>query len=438
MIFMNLFIQQRQEMKMLMTVQLRQSIELLQYSTLELEQFIQQQELENPLIELEYKEEEQYFVEKTNHSSIHTESKQNDYVQNQRIDFRYELFEQVKFTFSDIPTQRLLKTIIFNLDDSGYLHVETSTEKNCFSLNEQEIENGIHLLQQIGPLGIGARNLKECLQLQITYQYPGETLAKILVADYLHFLANHKWNDIAAGMNISLTKVKELNDFIKLLNPKPCAAFDTHVTEYICPDIIVEQKDKHIIFQLNDRFLPTIRMNDYYAAFRKNKCETAKYIQPHYQHFQWLINSLEQRRNTINKIMNILIKRQEEFFKKGFLYLQPLTLKEVADAIEMHESTVSRATTNKIIQTTFGTFDIRTLFASKLETADGESISQTKVKALLQNIIASENKLNPYSDQKIAEYFNVEKGISISRRTINKYREELNIPSSSKRKEISV
>ncbi|MFJ7827586.1 RNA polymerase factor sigma-54 [Psychrobacillus sp. NPDC096623] len=432
---MDLFIQQRQEMKMQMTVQLRQSIELLQYSTIELEQFIHQQELENPLIELEYKEEEQYFTEK-NHYSIYTESKQNDYVQNQCTDFRYELFEQAKFTFSDISTQRLLKKIIFNLDDIGYLQLEPYNEKSCISLNEQEIENGIHLLQQIGPVGIGARNLKECLHLQITYSYPGETLAKILVANHLHLLANHKWNDIAASMNISLTKVKELSDFIKLLNPKPCAAFNTQVTEYVIPDIIVEIKDKHIVYQLNDSFLPCIRMNDYYAAFHKNKCETAKYIQPHYHHFQWLINSLEQRRNTIIKIMNILTKRQEEFFKRGFLYLQPLTLKEVADAIEMHESTVSRATTNKIIQTSFGIFDIRTLFASKLETADGESISQTKVKTLLKNLITSENKLKPYSDQKIAEYFNVEKGISISRRTINKYREELNIPSSSKRKEI--
>lgn len=161
-----------------------------------------------------------------------------------------------------------------------------------------------------------------------------------------------------------------------------------------------------------------------------------KYINEHYKNYNWLINSIEQRRNTIIKIMQVLLGKQQDFFLKGFSALQPLTLKEVAEAIEMHESTVSRATTNKFVQTPIGTFELKNLFTSKLETKDGHTISQEKVKTLLQQLIAEENKIKPYSDQKMAEYFNSEYGITISRRTINKYREEMRIPSASKRKEL--
>ena len=156
-----------------------------------------------------------------------------------------------------------------------------------------------------------------------------------------------------------------------------------------------------------------------------------KYIQNQYKNVQWLLSSIEQRRNTIIKIVKVLLEKQQSFFINGFPSLNPLTLKEVADEIEMHESTVSRATSNKVIQTAFGSFELRLLFTSKLESADGTSISQTAVKTLLENFVAQENKFKPYSDQKIAEYFNSEKGITISRRTISKYEEELNIPSSS-------
>ena len=191
-------------------------------------------------------------------------------------------------------------------------------------------------------------------------------------------------------------------------------------------------------FHLNDGYLPAIHMNKDYSQYLHVKNDASKYMNTQYKNYQWLLSSIEQRRNTIIKIVHVLLERQEDFFKNGFRSLKPLTLKEVADEIEMHESTVSRATTNKVIQTPFGSFDLRLLFTSKLETADGNTISQTKMKTLLENFIAQENKFKPYSDQKIAEYFNAEQGITISRRTISKYREELRIPPSSKRKDIQV
>ena len=194
----------------------------------------------------------------------------------------------------------------------------------------------------------------------------------------------------------------------------------------------------NLVFHLNDGYLPTIQITANYSQQLQSKNEVSKYIQTQNKNVQWLLSSIEQRRNTIIKIVQVLLEKQQSFFINGFPSLKPLTLKEVADEIEMHESTVSRATSNKVIQTAFGSFELRLLFTSKLEAADGTSISQTTVKTLLENFVAQENKFKPYSDQKIAEHFNSEKGITISRRTISKYREELNIPSSNKRKDIQV
>ena len=302
--------------------------------------------------------------------------------------------------------------------------------------DDKEITRGIHLLQQLGPIGIGARTLKECLLLQITYEHPKQQIAECLITNHLDLLSTRKWNEIASRMNLSLATVKEVTDFIKTLNPKPCAFLADFSAEYLNPDIIVEYKNTGLSYYLNDSYLPTIHLNKEYAKLPTANDDTSKYMQSKLTNYKWLKSSIEQRRQTIIKIMQVIINKQERFFKDGFIALQPLTLQEVADEIDMHESTVSRATTNKVIQTPKGSFDLRQLFTSKLETADGNDISQTTVKALLENYIASENKQKPFSDQKIANYLNAEKGIIISRRTINKYRDELNIPSSSMRKEI--
>ncbi len=433
---MELVLQQKQQLNLLMTTELRQAIELLQYSTYELEQYIRQQELENPLIELQekvtdntYEERTQYRSTSSGHSDMPLEA-----IANNRLNMRDELFEQVKFIYADGQVQKLLGYLIYNLDDNGYL----TLDENEVLFNEQEIERGIHLLQEVGPLGIGARDLRECLLLQIIHTSPRNELAESLVTSHLHLMAERKWEDLALQMDISMAQVKELHDFIQTLNPRPCVFISDFSTKYVTPDIIVELKNDELVFQLNDGYLPTIQLNNDYASFFHTKDEVSKYVNTHYNNYQWLLSSIEQRRNTIIKIVKVLLTRQESFFKNGFLSLKPLTMKEVADEIEMHESTVSRATKNKVIQTSFGSFDLRLLFTSKIDGVEGDSVSQTKVKTLLQTFIAEENKSKPYSDQKIADYFKNEKGISISRRTITKYRKELNILPSSQRKEIQV
>lgn len=432
---MELVLHQKQELQLKMTFELRQAIELLQYSTSELEQYIRQQELENPLIELQEKDEHLSHEERFSRSTVSYNGTEApiDTANSAEVNMRDSLFELAKLMFGDVRTQKLLNYLIYNLDDNGYLQ-----EVDFSVFTGEEIEQGIHLLQSVGPAGIGARNLKECLLLQIQYVYPEEELAMSLVKDHLDLVADRKWNKISSILNIPLTEVKYLFDFIQKLNPRPCTFISDFSTEYTTPDIIVELINGEFIFHLNDHYLPSIRMNQDYSRHLHAKDELSAQLANYYKSYQWLLTSIEQRRNTMIKIMNVLLDKQDGFFKHGSQALQPLTLNDVATEIEMHESTVSRATTNKVIQTPFGSFDLRVLFTSKMQTVDGDSISQSNVKALLQSFVAEENKFKPYSDQKIADYLKTEKGISISRRTISKYREELNIPSSSRRKEIQV
>jgi len=437
---MKLVLQQKQQLNLSMTSELRQAIELLQYSTYELERYIRQQELENPLIELVEKERDNSYRERLNHRSASDGNSHipTDIVPSKERNMRDEIFEHAKFAYKDEQTLILLKYIIDNLDDNGYLSIHDNTTNVSLNLDENQIIAGIHLLQQIGPVGIGARDLKECLLLQIVYKYPENRLAKSFVEDHLGLIADRKWTEIASRMNISMENVKELYEFVQKLDPKPCSFISDFTTEYLTPDIIVELKNNEFLFHLNDRYLPTISLNNNYSQYLNGNCDIAKYLNGHHKDYQWLLSSIEQRRNTIIKIVGVLLERQKDFFMNGFISLKPLTLREVAEEIDMHESTVSRATMNKVIQTPFGSFELRALFTSKLETTDGNSISQMTVKTLLQNFVDQENTLKPLSDQKIADYFRLDKRITISRRTISKYREELKIPASSKRKDIKV
>lgn len=417
-----------------MTPALRQAIELLQYSTYELYDYLKQQALDNPLLELTEKQVDtfEHRASRRNYNTSNGFTSSLDWIADDEKNMREKLYQQAILQFNHKKDLQLLEYLIYNLDDNGYLQLS----KNEVNYNEALITHGVQLLQQIGPIGIGARNLKECLLLQLEHLYPDEKLAHILIYEHFDLLAIRKWDEIAKKMSLSLMEIKNLHEFIKKLNPKPCAMIADFTTEYITPDIVIEENDNHLSYYLNDRYLPTIQVNTDYLSMRHEGKEVAQYINEQHNQVHWLVNSIEQRRKTIAKIVEVILKRQRNFFQEGFIALQPLTLKEVADEIEVHESTVSRATANKTIQTPKGTFDFRMFFTSKLETSCGDAISQTKVKTLLENFIAKENKLKPLSDQKIANFFNEQEGITISRRTISKYREELNIPSSRMRKEI--
>ncbi|WP_153722921.1 RNA polymerase factor sigma-54 [Sporosarcina cascadiensis] len=427
---MEMILQQKQELSLRMTPELRQAIELLQLSTYDLEQYIREQELENPLIDLQESDGSDNFQESAAVKSSGSGMEQLDWVKQQEESKRDQLINQVNLTFSDCDTQQLLKALIHNLDDNGYLSGDILFQ------DESKIESGIELLQQIGPPGIGARNLQECLLLQANQCENCPELAEVFIRDYLLLVAEHKWPEIAKGMEISLRSVHELHEYVLTLNPRPCPELTIANTEFMIPDVIVEEKEGQLSFRLNDKGLPKIGLQREYVSNLQGKSELSSYLRDYHKKAQWLLSSIEQRRNTIIRIVTNLIEKQEAFFRKGAESLQPMTLKDIADSIGMHESTVSRAVSNKIMQTPVGSFEMRTLFTSKLSAQDGNSISQSAVKSLLQKLIGKEDKKKPLSDQKIADSFLEEQGITISRRTVSKYREELLIPSSSKRKRV--
>lgn len=426
---MELSLTQRQELKLIMTLELRQAIELLQYSTFELEQFLREQEAENPLIELKEQSDpaRMDFVSHTGAGS----GLQTEWLKSPDTFYRDELTTMMRLTYSDPDLLCLLSYLIQNLDDNGYLRLP----EDCV-LSEELIQTGIDMLQEIGPSGIGARNLRECLLLQLESEK--DSTAWELVRFHFHLLANRKWKDIGQAMNLTPADVQSTFDRIRLLDPKPCSLINDNRAEYAFPDVLVTERDGDLEISLNDGHLPKVALNTDYLPYLNTSGEVGNYLSERHKQVQWLMSSLEQRRETLIKIIRVLAERQQRFFLKGPGELQPLTMREVAEEIGMHESTVSRATANKTIRTPAGLFELKMLFTSKLEQDTGASVSQSKVKSLLKSYIDQENKGKPLSDQKIAERFEQETGIIVSRRTISKYREELNIPSSSRRKEIVV
>ncbi|MET3574947.1 RNA polymerase factor sigma-54 [Bhargavaea ullalensis] len=430
---MNLAMTQRQELKLVMTMELRQAIEILQYTTYELEQFLIEQQMDNPLIELQEPagtfDERPFGVRPAGGSR---NGMLPECWKGTEPLFRDELCALARMTFKDEADLALVQMLILNLDDDGYLRLPDDK-----ALCTDTIDHGIRLLQQIGPAGIGARSLQECLLLQLE-QIGDNGPAASIIRDHFGLLARNRWSEMAALLEVPLKTVKEAQELIRSLQPKPCGFISDFKPDYVTPDVIVEETAEGLTFRLNDRHLPELRMNPDYLSLLSSENEATDYLTDQYRKFRWLQNSLDQRRSTIIKIVGVLLEKQHRFFTGGPCSLQPLTMKEVADEIDMHESTVSRAVSGKTIRTPAGTFDLRSLFGSKLSTADGDAVSQNKVKSLLRQLVDGENKSKPLSDQKLADYLKQDKGITISRRTISKYREELNIPSSSIRKQLSV
>lgn len=437
-IVMELVLQQKQKLNLVMTTGLRQAITLLQYSTMDLYNFLQEQALENPFIELIEKEDTFSMGINNGRKSVGNASKDSmDWIDSKEMCERERLIEQVRWIDIEKEEKAFLHYLILNLDENGYLPITLTEVAANIHLDEEAVKRGINQLQGLDPVGIGARDLSECLLLQLRYYYPEESLTEQIIKSHLENLANRKWKAIAKTLGVTLGEVKSAYDIIRSLHPKPCS-LDPKPTEYVNPDVVIEERDDRLEIYLNDYYVPHIRFDHSYVNMTNHKDAIHKYMEDKYKNFRMLVSSIEQRRETILKITRAIMNRQRLFFSKGFSGLQPLTLKDIADEIGMHESTVSRATMNKSIQTPKGTFDFRVFFTSKLETADGVSASQATVKLLLEDYVKKENKSKPYSDQKIADYFKTKKGIVISRRTVSKYREELNIPSSSRRKEIEI
>lgn len=443
---MQLGLYQKQTVELVMTTELRQAIGLLQYNTTDLLSFLQEQAVENSLIELEEPEINYKFEAEFGSQSGRSHSRsQNwdeyvnpvDYVaqsENQLLDF---IMEQINCLKIDDRKRDILEYIVLNLDNDGYLSLSVSELADQLATNEAEVETCLEVLGQLEPIGLGARSVEECLLMQAWEHFPNDETMHLVIESYLGELAEKKWDVIAEDLSISLDDVNHVANAISSLNPKPCVGLFNEENEYVYPDVVVDEDFGEYTVVLGDRYLPRPKLNEDYVALKSGDSRTASFIKSHYQNYVWLMNSIEQRRVTIMKIVEAIIRKQPEFLKYGFIHLKPMTMKEIADEIDVHESTVSRATRNKIIRTPVGLFEMSKMFAAKLRRSSSMGYaSSAQVKLLLKQLIGQENPRRPLSDQKLADMLKENKGITISRRTVAKYREELNILSSTKRKQV--
>ena len=294
----------------------------------------------------------------------------------------------------------------------------------------------MRIIQSFEPAGVGARNLQECLMIQVEQRNIQTPKIKEFIQNHLKDLAEARYSKIAEALGISLTEVQELKDIVLTLDPKPGRNFSSvNDTQYIVPDATVKKVDDEYVVIMNDTITPRLSINAYYRSLLsvENNESISKFLTHRLDSALWLIKSIEQRRQTLYNVIKSIVEVQREFLDYGITYLKPLTLKNIADKIGVHESTVSRAVNGKYVQTPRGVFELKFFFKNGLDNINGSATSSESIKKMIKEMVASENPYRPLSDQKLADLLK-KKGIIISRRTVAKYREEIGIPSSAKRK----
>jgi RNA polymerase sigma-54 factor len=327
--------------------------------------------------------------------------------------------------------------LIGNIDEDGYLKVPLEEISEAVSANVNDVERILNLVQKFDPAGVGARSLQECLLIQVRQLDMQDSLVEIMLRDHIDSIEARRFNVIAKELEIAVDDVLAAIRFISTLDPHPGRAYGQEDVHYVLPDIFVHRIGDEYVVTLNDEGLPNLRINSFYrSALSGGKAvdsKTGEYIQEKMRGAVWLIKSIHQRQRTIYKVTKSIVKFQKDFFDRGIDYLMPLVLRDVAEDIEMHESTISRVTTNKYVQTPQGLYELKYFFNSSINTTGGDSIASESVKSRIKEIVAEENPKKPFSDQKIVELLE-KKGISIARRTVTKYREMIGIRSSSERK----
>lgn len=452
----------KQLQKLMMTPELRQAISILQLSSLELKSYVEEQVQENPVLELNEEQE--------NRNKEPVESETNDQFDinwreyfNDSSDLGMPLKEKNRydkdFVFENIvskpPTldshlvfqlhlssiddsaKHIGEYIIGNLDHNGYLQISLEEMVKQLYVSFSRAKKVLDLIQTFDPPGVGARTLKECLLIQVyQYDYNDELLEQV-IQNHLDDVAGSKYHQIARSLGISIKQVQEKVDILRTLDPKPgCSYTRSTDNRYIIPDVTLEKVEGEFVVIINDTYMPRLSINSTYrSVIQENNYDknTRHFVESKLNAATWLIKSIEQRRLTLYKIVNCLVKVQRSFLDNGIKYLKPLNLKTVADLVGLHESTVSRATSNKYIQTPQGVFELKFFFSSGLKNQAGGMVSAKSIKIMLQELIDRENDKKPVNDQCIADEL-AGKGVKISRRTVAKYREELGIPSVKKRK----
>lgn len=348
------------------------------------------------------------------------------------------LMWQLSLTKVPRDVQDLAVKLIGNLDDDGYLTIPLDELADKCRVTVTDVERALQVIQEFDPVGVAARNLEECLLIQVHHaEFDHHRLAETIIREHLQRVEKNAFKEIARLLSVDIQEVLDALDFIRTLEPKPGRVFSSAVTQYIQPDVYIYKIDDEYRIVLNEQGLPKLRINKLYQHFRDGNTdqETRQYVEQKFRNALWLIKSVEQRQRTIYKVAESILKFQKAFFEKGIHELRPLVLRDVADDIGMHESTVSRVSTNKYMHTPQGIFEIKYFFHSGLSSLHGEDISSIRVKEIIKNYILNENPASPLSDRQIMDLIQ-RQGITIARRTIAKYREELNIPPSNRRRSI--
>ena len=462
----------RQQLKLsqqlVMTPQLQQAIKLLQLSRLELLETVQQELLENPFLD-----ETEVEIDVSESTEVLTESQaEEELVRN--ADWEDYLGEfsstskQATFRETEVPEEGLSfearlaskpsleghlnwqmrlsnfskheiaigEIILGNIDGNGYLQASVEEIQSMVQATDEEVEMVLMRMQRLDPVGVGARTPQECLLVQMDVLGYDDPILLSLVRDHLEDLEKNRYKPLARKFKISMEELKEYLDMLQTLDPMPGTNFSSTEPHYVSPDVYVYQFGEDFVIILNEDGLPRIQMNTFYMESMKGAAGKEKeYFQEKMRSAAWLMKSLYQRQRTLYKVVESIVGFQRDFFEDGVTKLKPLILKEVAEDIEMHESTVSRITTSKYVSTPHGIFELKFFFNSALELDDGTQVGSESVKALIKQMIAGEDTKKPLSDERIGEILKEELEVNIARRTVAKYRSAMGIPSSSKRKQ---
>ncbi len=346
--------------------------------------------------------------------------------------------------FSEID-QTIAIAIIDSIDEGGYLYtpLEEIHQGLCqqeYEVELDEVEAMLHAIQSYGPPGVAARDLKECLQLQLKSLDPQPLClpqAQFLVDTHMRLLANRDFKQLMKRMRLTQHELQEIVALIQSLNPRPGYQIAESKTEYVIPDVFVRKHKGVWRVDLNQEGLPRLRVNAQYAGLvrRADNSVDNTYLKNHLQEARWFIKSIQSRNETLLKVATSIVERQQAFFERGEEGMVPLVLHDVAEMVEMHESTISRVTTQKFMHTPRGVFELKYFFSSHVSTASGGARSSTAIRALIKKLIANENGNKPLSDSKIADLIEKE-GVNVARRTVAKYREAMAIPSFRERKQL--
>lgn len=472
--------QLRQAQQLVMTPQLQQAIKLLQYNHLEMLGALELELKENPVLEMASHDEppsEQELADRNDLSTLeqsiqeperadteifdpkdvfdvdwenYMESYGGDYAPAQK-DFSdrpslenmaaygeslfNHLLSQLQLSRIEGHDRRIALEIIGNVDENGYVDAEIGELAESLRIEPSEVERVLSLVQEFEPRGVAARSIQECLLIQARGLEPPHEIAVRILHETFELFEHGKFDAVARRLKVSLEQVQEAVKVISSLNPRPGGAFTDTSSRYVIPDIFVVKDGNEYVVVLNDEGLPRLRISPFYQKQLHANCSTSgakSYIQEKMRGAMWLIKSIHQRQRTIFKVTQSIVKFQRGFFDKGIDYLRPMVLKDVADDIEMHESTISRVTTNKYVHTPRGTFELKYFFNSGIPQGN-DAIASESVKNQILKIVKNENPKKPASDKQIADEL-ARSQIHIARRTVAKYRENLGIPPSSKRK----